>query len=80
MPGLSGRDLARRFSALHSESKVLLTSGYSEALAANDSLDPGINFLSKPFSAEQLTRVVDRILSGGVRRRVAAPPGGRAFV
>jgi len=65
MPGLSGRDLARRFSALHSESKVLLTSGYSEALAANDSLDPGINFLSKPFSAEQLTRVVDRILSGG---------------
>jgi PAS domain S-box-containing protein len=63
MPGLSGRDLARCFSAIHAESKVLLTSGYSETLAAKDSLDPGINYLAKPFSAEQLTQVVDRILA-----------------
>ncbi len=64
MPGLSGRDLAKRFAALHAESKILLTSGYSEALAGNRSLDASINFLAKPFSADQLTRTVDRILSG----------------
>ncbi len=63
MPGLNGRELARRFSALHSESKVLLTSGYAEALAGSRTLGSDTNFLSKPFSAEQLTRVVDRILS-----------------
>jgi two-component system cell cycle sensor histidine kinase/response regulator CckA len=63
MPGLSGRDLAKRFAALHGESKILLTSGYSETLAGNRSLDASINFLAKPFSAEQLTRIVDRILS-----------------
>jgi nitrogen-specific signal transduction histidine kinase len=64
MPGLSGPDLARRFSAVHSESKVLLTSGYSGTLAANDSPDAAINYLAKPFSAEQLRRAVGRILSG----------------
>ncbi|MDR3703206.1 MAG: ATP-binding protein, partial [Candidatus Sulfopaludibacter sp.] len=63
MPGLSGRDLAKRFGALHAESKILLTSGYSETLAGNRSLDANINFLAKPFSADQLTRTVDRILS-----------------
>ncbi len=63
MPGLSGRDLAKRFAALHGESKILLTSGYSETLAGNRSLDPSINFLAKPFSAEQLVRTIDRILS-----------------
>jgi two-component system cell cycle sensor histidine kinase/response regulator CckA len=63
MPGLSGRDLARQFSAMHTESKVLLTSGYAEGLAAGDSLEQGINFLAKPFSAEQLSRIVDRLLA-----------------
>jgi YesN/AraC family two-component response regulator len=64
MPGLNGREVARLFSAIHSESKVLFASGYDAALANKDSLDPGINFLSKPFTAEQLTRLVARILSG----------------
>ncbi len=63
MPGLSGRDLAKRFAALHGESKILLTSGYSETLAGNRSLEPRINFLAKPFSADQLVRAIDRILS-----------------
>ena len=64
MPGMNGRDLAKRFAGLHSESKILLTSGYSEAFAGTRTLDAGTNFLSKPFSAEQLTRLVNRILTG----------------
>ena len=62
MPGLSGRDLARRFGAIHAESKILLTSGYSEALTGNAPLEPGMHYLAKPFTAEQLTRIVQRIL------------------
>jgi FixJ family two-component response regulator len=64
MPGASGRDLARRFGQIRGESKILLTSGYSEALTGNVALEPGVHFLAKPFSAEQLTRVVHRVLSG----------------
>jgi PAS domain S-box-containing protein len=64
MPGLSGRDLARRFGSMRTESKILLTSGYSEAMTGNTPLEQGVHYLEKPFSAEQLTRVVNKILSG----------------
>jgi two-component system cell cycle sensor histidine kinase/response regulator CckA len=64
MPGMTGRDLAKRFRSMHTESKVLLTSGYSATLSS-ESLEPEVNYLPKPFSAEQLTRVVNRILAGG---------------
>jgi two-component system, cell cycle sensor histidine kinase and response regulator CckA len=63
MPGLNGRELATRFSVARSESRVLFASGYSEVLASDDKLDPATNFLAKPFSADQLTSMVQRILA-----------------
>jgi two-component system, cell cycle sensor histidine kinase and response regulator CckA len=64
MPGLSGRDLARHFSSLHTESKILLTSGYSDSMAGVSQLDSALNYLPKPFSAEKLTQVVKQVLAG----------------
>ena len=64
MPGLNGRDLARRFSSLRAESKILLTSGYSDGMAGVSQLDPTVNYLPKPFSAEKLTQVVKQVLAG----------------
>jgi PAS domain S-box-containing protein len=57
MPGLSGRKLADRVRTLHPEAKVLLVSGYSESLTAED-LGKSIRYLPKPFTPEQLTRIV----------------------
>jgi two-component system cell cycle sensor histidine kinase/response regulator CckA len=66
MPGLNGRELAARMKAIHPESKVLLVSGFSETLALDNALQPDIHYLPKPFSPDQLTRVVSEILSIGV--------------
>ncbi len=63
MPGLNGRELAKRFGALHAESKILFMSGYSEAFAGTRAMEGGANFLSKPFSADQLMRMVGKILA-----------------
>jgi CheY-like chemotaxis protein len=65
MPGMNGHDVATLFTSLHHKAKVLFASGYDEALAARRSLDPDINFLSKPFTSAQLTSMVGQILSGG---------------
>jgi two-component system, cell cycle sensor histidine kinase and response regulator CckA len=59
MPGMNGRDLARRLTARWSTVRVLFLSGYTdETVLRYRVLDPGANFLEKPFSAEQLARKV----------------------
>ncbi len=63
MPGMSGRQLAER--ALHQrpDLKVIYTTGFSrDAFIRNGLLDHGINFLSKPFSLDQLARNVHAVL------------------
>jgi two-component system, cell cycle sensor histidine kinase and response regulator CckA len=64
MPGLSGHDLARRFSSIRGESKILLTSGYADSMSGVSQLDVTVNYLPKPFSAEKLTQVVKQVLAG----------------
>lgn len=57
MPGLSGHELVRRVQARSPEVPVLVISGYS-----GEEAPAGVRFLRKPFSADQLTRMVGRIL------------------
>ncbi len=66
MPGgLSGSDVAKRFSADRPDSKVIFSSGYSEKLFGGElGLREGVTYLPKPYLARQLTDAVARALNG----------------
>jgi two-component system NtrC family sensor kinase len=59
MPGMTGIDLAREIGRRHFGLPVVLTSGYSQALSQNGS--DGFNLLQKPYSIEQLSRVLHKV-------------------
>jgi CheY-like chemotaxis protein len=61
--GITGLQLAEGFMARKPGLKVMYVSGYSSDLADRGSdLVEGANFLRKPFSPEQLARMVRRVL------------------
>jgi two-component system cell cycle sensor histidine kinase/response regulator CckA len=63
MPGLNGRELARRLVPLRPGMKVLYMSGYTQrAISDDEDLGPGTAFLQKPFTAEVLVRRVRELL------------------
>ncbi len=62
MPKVGGRELAARLSALRPDLKVILISGYTDDPIAKGELAPGVLFLNKPISPEELLRQVRRIL------------------
>ena len=65
MPGMRGRELAEKLSALRPGMKVLFVSGYSDgSIVENDELGPGSAFLEKPFGSDALARKVRQVLSG----------------
>jgi PAS domain S-box-containing protein len=65
MPGMSGRELAKRVTEARPETKVLYLSGYTEeAIAHEGVLDPGTAFLQKPFTLQVLSRKVREVLRG----------------
>ena len=70
MPKMSGRELAQALIPSRPATRVLYCSGYSDdVIVTNGILDPGLDFLSKPFSAHALAVKVRQILSGPQRRR-----------
>jgi signal transduction histidine kinase len=65
MPGMNGRELARRLLELRPETKVLYLSGYADdAVERHGVLDPGTAFMQKPFSPGALASRVREVLGG----------------
>ncbi|HVH10552.1 MAG TPA: PAS domain S-box protein [Gemmatimonadales bacterium] len=63
MPGESGRELARRLAESRSDTKVLYVSGYTgDAIVHHGMLEPGLNFLQKPFTPSAFARKVREVL------------------
>jgi PAS domain S-box-containing protein len=66
MPEMSGPELSARLIQLHPEMRVLYMSGYTEsAIFQQEILDPGIAFLQKPFTPDDLARKVREVLDAG---------------
>jgi PAS domain S-box-containing protein len=63
MPGMTGRELATRLAETRPQIKVLYISGYTaDAIGHEGVLDPGVAYLSKPFTPAQLAVRVREIL------------------
>ena len=63
MPGMSGHDLAKHLTALHTNMRVLYMSGYTyNVIAENGTLEEGLSFLQKPFSPRALAQRVRETL------------------
>jgi signal transduction histidine kinase/CheY-like chemotaxis protein len=66
MPEMSGRELADRLLQRRPGLKVLFTTGYTRnAIVHNGVVDPGMAFLPKPFTLDQLARKIRQALNGG---------------
>ncbi|MDI6688071.1 MAG: PAS domain S-box protein [Desulfobacterales bacterium] len=64
MPKMGGKEAADRLQPLYPRMKVLYMSGYTDqAIIYHGVLEPGLNFIEKPFTPEDLARKVRRTLS-----------------
>ena len=59
MPGMSGIELAQEIRRRYFDLPVVLTSGYSDVLSQNGTY--GFELLQKPYSIEQLARVLQKV-------------------
>jgi two-component system cell cycle sensor histidine kinase/response regulator CckA len=72
LPGVNGRELARRVSALRPEVAVLFTSGYTDdEIVRLGVIDRTDHFISKPYTAAALTRKVRALLDQAKRSQPA---------
>lgn len=63
MPGLTGSQLFERLVRRRPALKVLFVSGYTDdTIVHQGQLDPGVEFLQKPYTAEALNRRVREVL------------------
>ncbi|MGA2979801.1 MAG: PAS domain S-box protein [Terriglobales bacterium] len=71
MPGIGGRELAKKLLTLRPGISVLYLSGYTEdAVVTQGALGPTTAFLQKPFTLQNLAKKVREVL----RARVASTP------
>jgi PAS domain S-box-containing protein len=65
MPEMNGRELARSLLSLYPGMKRLFMSGYTaDVIAHHGVLDPGVHFIQKPFTVENLASKVAEVLDG----------------
>lgn len=68
MPGMSGRDLARKLQSSRPQLRTIFMSGYTDEIIARQGvLDDGVTFLQKPFGAEELLPLVRQALNNEPR-------------
>jgi len=77
MPGIGGRELAKKLVSLRPDISVLYLSGYTEdAVVAPGALGPATAFLQKPFTLQNLAKKVREVL----RARSAPAPATKSMV
>jgi two-component system cell cycle sensor histidine kinase/response regulator CckA len=70
MPGISGRELAKRILARNAAVRVLYMSGYTyNVIAQGGTLERGVAFLQKPFAPSVLVEKVREVLDAVVPAR-----------
>jgi len=63
MPVMNGRELSEHMAKIHTETRMLFTSGYTENIIAHHGVLPdGIEFLSKPYTLDALAARVRGLL------------------
>jgi len=63
MPTISGKETAERLQPLYPQMKVIYMSGYTDdAIVHLGVLEPGLNFIEKPFSPDVLASKVREVL------------------
>lgn len=63
MPGMNGKELARKMLALHPDLNCIYVSGYTaNVIAHRGVLDEGVHFIQKPFSVADLAAKVRAVL------------------
>jgi signal transduction histidine kinase/CheY-like chemotaxis protein len=78
MPGMNGRELARRLTLARPGLRVLYTSGYTtHTITRHGVLEPKLVFLQKPFTTTALARKVREVLDAAPVPPAPYPGGGR---
>lgn len=79
MPEMNGRRLADEAMARRPGLPVIFTTGFTRnAVVHNGVLDPGVNFLPKPFTLQQLGEKIREVLDKAPETNAAGAPGTRA--
>ena len=67
MPGMNGKELARRVCAKFPGTRVLFVSGYTESVVVHQGvLEEGVELIEKPFASSDLLRKVREVLDRSV--------------
>jgi CheY-like chemotaxis protein len=70
MPEMNGRELAQQLSALRPAMYCLYMSGYTaDVIAHHGVLEPGIHFIQKPFSMDDLARTIRETLRDKIKNQ-----------
>lgn len=66
MPRLSGEDTFKKLKEIKSDVRVLIASGFTQNSVSTQMLNDGVlTFLNKPFSLDELSRMIAQYISTG---------------